>query len=305
MPTNTPMIYEGSEPYIFVSHPSYISESTSLLLSALSCCGYRLWYDNGILTGLERACVVEERIDSAEVFLAVLSCGTSVCTEFWDELWYAHRNGKNLLLVCPDEEEPCLPRGFGLLLGRCRRISRMQYPDEDKFLAALCSSPLLADCRAPSAEETVELSLRTYPHDSSILLTSPERCLRYSCSPEDLEACSRFFEKILSSPGTPGLSFDDLLPPTADRPLVYLELPLSPDDPEGIPETSAGRLEELADSNLVLLSFEYTSPDDAALEKAETVMCTVSDHIREDALCLFGMQADTAVPSVLRIVGVP
>ena len=46
-----PPVYEGSEPYIFVSYAHAISNQAMKIINWLYEAGYRIWYDEGLECG--------------------------------------------------------------------------------------------------------------------------------------------------------------------------------------------------------------------------------------------------------------
>ena len=48
---NKPPVYEGTDPYIFVSYAHAVSERALKIIRILSSKGYRIWYDKGLQYG--------------------------------------------------------------------------------------------------------------------------------------------------------------------------------------------------------------------------------------------------------------
>ena len=68
-----PPVYEGTEPYIFVSYAHAISSRAMVIIRFLSENGYRVWYDEGLKYGRKFDDLIAEKIENCAVFLCLLT----------------------------------------------------------------------------------------------------------------------------------------------------------------------------------------------------------------------------------------
>ena len=65
--------YPGNEPYIFISYAHDDTNKVMPIIERLDKDGYRLWYDEGILTAARFNNVIAERIDNCAFMLLFIS----------------------------------------------------------------------------------------------------------------------------------------------------------------------------------------------------------------------------------------
>jgi len=73
MERNTFQIYDGQEPYIFVSYAHHDSKEVLQVLNILRVEGQRIWYDAGIIAGGEWAQQIGEHLEHSSIMLLFLS----------------------------------------------------------------------------------------------------------------------------------------------------------------------------------------------------------------------------------------
>ena len=113
-----PPVYEGDEPYIFVSYAHLISDRTMEIIWLLSSNGYRLWYDEGLVIGGAYDDLIADKIEKCTVFLCLLSneYGTSSFCK-WEFNYAVERHKKVCIPVYLDDiEKVILPGGIDMKL---------------------------------------------------------------------------------------------------------------------------------------------------------------------------------------------
>lgn len=138
-------IYNGREPYIFISYAHKDSATVLPIVEGLAAHGFRVWYDAGIEVGSEWPEYIAEHLcDSGCViaFITEAALGSQNCRR---EINFAIDRRKQMLAVYLEEVE--LSVGMQMQLGTLQALFRDGYKDTAAFLEALCAAQLLAPCR--------------------------------------------------------------------------------------------------------------------------------------------------------------
>lgn len=148
------MVYEGKEPYIFVSYAHRDGDTVLPAIRALQSAGYRVWFDQGIEAGTEWPEYIAEHLEACECFVAFLSENAVKSVNCRQEINLACDMNKNILVVYL--EEVVLTPGMRLRLGTSQAMFKNRCPRADQFHQQLCSARILGECRnapQPSAEK--------------------------------------------------------------------------------------------------------------------------------------------------------
>ena len=129
-------IYQGTEPYIFVSYSHQNEETVESIIEKFMEDGYRVWYDKGIEPGAEWADKIQNRIIECTVFIAFISNDYVESDDCRDELLLAKRRRKQLLAVYLEETQ--LEHGMEMLISRVQSIRFYKFTFDD-FLIRLYS----------------------------------------------------------------------------------------------------------------------------------------------------------------------
>lgn len=117
-------IYDGEEPYLFVSYSHKdkdVVESVIQLLQRQAC---NIWYDPGITPGESWNDDIAKHLKNAKCFLVFLS-GNSICSEYvLDEIYYAKKAKINTIPCYIENIE--LPDELDLSIGRIQAINGCQ-----------------------------------------------------------------------------------------------------------------------------------------------------------------------------------
>ena len=139
-------VYEGEEPYIFVSY-SHIDEETVLpAIEIMQRCGFRVWYDRGIKGGEVWSDNIAIHVRKCEVFVAFVSDNWAKSQHCLDEFARAKEFQRSSLLVYI-EKAVCLPEGVDMQSSRYQRIYYNDPASKQIFAERICSADILSSCR--------------------------------------------------------------------------------------------------------------------------------------------------------------
>ena len=145
-------IYEGRDPYIFVSYAHADSESVLPVLSELQSRGHRLWYDAGLVAGSEWPEYIAEHLQRASLVICFVSNAYIASANCRREMHYAlskHIPTLNIFL-----EKTRLTPGMEMQIGNC--FALMKYDMSDRvFREKLYGAPLLQQSQMPSEHADV------------------------------------------------------------------------------------------------------------------------------------------------------
>ena len=114
-------IYQGNDPFVFVSYSHKDREAVVEIINHLMLCACNLWYDTGIRSGEDWNLEIAQRLNDAECVLFMVT-ENSVASEYVkDELNFAKARHKKIYPVFLDSVE--LPLSLELALGRSQAIS--------------------------------------------------------------------------------------------------------------------------------------------------------------------------------------
>src|SRR4051812_5374511 len=66
-------IYNGAAPYAFISYAEADIADVEPVLQTLADCGYRLWYDKGLIPGADWAKTIEQKIAKSALYIVFIS----------------------------------------------------------------------------------------------------------------------------------------------------------------------------------------------------------------------------------------
>ena len=134
-------IYEGPEPYLFISYSHLDSYSMSEVLSCLKRMQVRFWYDNGLNSGANWNAVIAAHLKNAAVCLLLLSPNSAESDYVKNELQFAlnHRIPVHTLLLCTFE----IPSEIELMITRIQMLP-MTDGYEEHLARALPPEPFTA-----------------------------------------------------------------------------------------------------------------------------------------------------------------
>ena len=145
-------IYEGTQPYVFLSYAHLDSDRVLPIFRGLEEGNYRIWYDGGIEAGTEWPDYIAEHLEKSGCFLAFLTenyLGSQNCKQ---EINYALDLNIPILVVYM--EDVTLTGGLRMRLGMVQALFHHRYGSEAAFLTDLFRSALLTPCLASRQTQT-------------------------------------------------------------------------------------------------------------------------------------------------------
>ena len=140
-----PKVYEGKEPYIFVSYAHKDSQRVLPIVRALQEQGFRVWYDAGIEAGTEWPEYIAEHLVNSQTFLAFISKASLDSHNCYREINFAIDQRKPHLVIYLEDVK--LSVGMQMQLGVMQAMFRTRHSSEASFLEELCSSRVLQACK--------------------------------------------------------------------------------------------------------------------------------------------------------------
>ncbi|MDO4807729.1 MAG: TIR domain-containing protein [Coriobacteriales bacterium] len=139
-----PKVYEGDQPYIFVSY-AHADDAVALpLIDALMAEGYRVWYDAGVEETEDFPDYIADHVYGCASFIMLVSgsaLGSVWCVQ---EAKYAFKLNKRILPIYLEDVE--LPRGLDLCIGTKQAMRWYEYESDEAFYKKLFKARRLEDC---------------------------------------------------------------------------------------------------------------------------------------------------------------
>lgn len=136
---------EGKKPYLFISYSHEDTTSVVAAIRALQRVGYRIWYDMGISAGAQWPEDVADHIYGCDAVLAFMTPNAIISDNCREELFYAKKLKKNILLAYLQECD--LSHGMDMRLGTLQFIDRRRCKDDEEFYTRLAKAKILQPCR--------------------------------------------------------------------------------------------------------------------------------------------------------------
>lgn len=146
-----PIVYEGNEPYIFVSYAHRDSDAVFAVLNELQERGYRLWYDDGIAPGSEWPEDIAQHLDAAAMVISFVTPNSMKSQNCRREINFSLTREKPFLSIVLEPTE--MPLGMEMQLSAQQSIIRYNYDSWDGFIRKVLSCPDIAPCLAPPEPE--------------------------------------------------------------------------------------------------------------------------------------------------------
>ncbi|MDD7641378.1 MAG: toll/interleukin-1 receptor domain-containing protein [bacterium] len=162
-----PDVYKGKEKYIFVSYSHKDYKEVWSIISQLNSDGYRVWYDDGIVPGIEWDEDIADHIKKSFLFIAMMSENYLQSSNCKDELKFANDLKRNRLIIYLTDVE--LPAAIQMRAGRIQAIYKSKYPNG--FFEKLYQTPVISECRGEKPENDKGLSVFPETRNNSEKLT--------------------------------------------------------------------------------------------------------------------------------------
>ena len=139
-------VYEGSEPYIFLSYAHKNTDEVMSIFEGLSDNGFRVWYDAGIEAGTEWPEYIAEHLESATCFIAFMTSAFMDSSNCRQELNFAMELNIPILVIYLEDIK--LTAGMRMRLGLTQAMYKTRHDSEESFFNALYSAKILTSCRS-------------------------------------------------------------------------------------------------------------------------------------------------------------
>ncbi len=137
-------LYEGTDPYVFISYAHADSARVVPLLEELRRRGLRVWYDAGIEAGTEWPEYIAEHLLGCGCVVAFITQAALDSKNCRQEINFAIDEDKPLLAAYLEE---CTPTaGMRMRLNSLQAIYRPRHASDTAFLDALCQAAMVQPC---------------------------------------------------------------------------------------------------------------------------------------------------------------
>lgn len=157
-------VYEGSEPYVFISYAHADRDRVMPLIHMMRARGLRVWYDAGIKAGLQWNKVIVRHLERSACVLCFLSPEYIRSDNCVQELYYAKKKKINVLVGYLEQFR--LPSELDMELVLVHYVSMNECSGPGDFLEQLALSPLLESC-GPVMEESVRQEENLWTRDGN------------------------------------------------------------------------------------------------------------------------------------------
>lgn len=140
------IVYEGSEPYIFLSYSHKNTDEVMPIFEGLSDNGFRVWYDAGIEAGTEWPEYIAEHLESANCLIAFMTSAFMDSYNCRQELNFAMELNIPILVIYLEDIK--LTAGMRMRLGLTQAMYKTRHDSEESFFNALYAAKILASCRS-------------------------------------------------------------------------------------------------------------------------------------------------------------
>ena len=155
-------LYEGKDPYLFISYSHADRSRVFPILRELEERGYRFWFDAGIYAGDPWTGTLAERISHCAVFLPFLSPAFVVSPNCLQEV----RKGKKKIIVpvwLEKVDRNAIDEEFSFLMNEAQELRVDRFADAAAFAAHLQYEKHFRPCLAPASASAPEPNTHTAP----------------------------------------------------------------------------------------------------------------------------------------------
>lgn len=143
-------VYEGTEPYVFISYAHADRDRVMPLVHMMRSRGIRVWYDAGIKAGLQWNKVIVRHLERSACVLCFLSPEYIRSDNCIQELYFAKKKKINVLVGYLESFR--LPSELDMELVLVHYVSMADCSGPNDFMDQLVLSPLLVPCGTPAGK---------------------------------------------------------------------------------------------------------------------------------------------------------
>lgn len=138
--------YIGNKPFIFISYSHQNTSEVLEVIKYMQINRYRIWWDEGIRTGVDYKEEIAKKINECEIFISFVSKEfiESKSSYFKNELSYAKELNKKIIMVYLQNVE--LPQGVKMEVHRLQAIHKYKFNLEHQFYEKLFCADGLQKC---------------------------------------------------------------------------------------------------------------------------------------------------------------
>ena len=144
-------VYNGNEPYVFVSYSHKDSELVRPIIQGLQDRGFRVWYDEGIEVGFEWTESIAKHLNRSSCVLAFVSRNFDASHNCRREINFAIKKRKDPMVIYMEDEE-LLSDGMQMQLCPLHAMYLDRYDNIEHFVDVLSRASLLKPCLGTAAE---------------------------------------------------------------------------------------------------------------------------------------------------------
>ena len=141
-------VYEGREPYIFISYAHKDSDRVLPVIEFLQKEGFRVWFDAGIEVGTEWPEYIAEHLYNCECAIAFVSRNFAKSRHCVKELRFAVSKEKNIFAVYLEDFEMSL--GMQMQLEDVQAMFSYRHKTKESFMKTLAATRIIQPCRSSS-----------------------------------------------------------------------------------------------------------------------------------------------------------
>lgn len=157
-------VYEGKEPYVFISYSHKDTEKVIPIIEGLQKKGFRVWYDAGIEAGSEWPEYIAEHIFSCGCVIAFVSSNYAFSKNCKQEIRFAINKNKSIIVAYLEDFE--LSLGMQMQLDTLQAIYYSRHDSVESFIKALAESKVIFPCKLK--ESIISESSETSNHNQSV-----------------------------------------------------------------------------------------------------------------------------------------
>lgn len=165
-------IYEGKEPYIFVSYCHEDMKRIYPVISYLINNGYRVWYDKGINPGYEWPEVIADHLSRCSVSIIFISEKSLQSHNCRREFNYAIMEDKKMIVIILEEVQ-----FTPVMKMQMATVQALYYEESDDFQKKVDNSGILEICRCEDKGKNIKVKnyyLKRKYVDDEIMITKDE-----------------------------------------------------------------------------------------------------------------------------------
>ena len=125
-------VYEGENPFVFVSYALKDNEKVCRILRLLHERGLKIWYDDGLESGSESSEYIASHLDKAEAVIAFITENYVNSMNCCREISFAQMEKKNIIAVFIEKMELSPGKELQLLTGQI--MLRCDYASDEAFV---------------------------------------------------------------------------------------------------------------------------------------------------------------------------